>query len=395
MKKISISCLAFILLLTSVTACSDKRKGLQEKFDKLVLVAEQINVAIDSELDSVTAYIKTKPNVGSNKATITKLQDLIDDYETLKIDIPKNQEYSKEELEKLIKELIELINQIDESLLEKLDIDKNDIEKIKEIIYNKDVFDSLFTDDCTIKVKHAKITEQRKAVSDAVEKEEARLAKKAKDKAAKAAAEALKKKKATCKKNGGWWENGKCEYGGYAKPVLYLYPEKPTKVKVTFTKPEALTVTYPKFVDAWEVTAYPNGDLYDKSGKYYYALYWEEELNKEVDFSTGFYVEDKDAIKFLEEKLSLIGLNERERNEFIMYWLPILEANGKNLVYFELTQERELGNRLIITPAPTSLLRVAIHVKKVNSKTAIKEEKLTRFERKGFVAVEWGGVLYR
>ena len=31
-----------------------------------------------------------------------------------------------------------------------------------------------------------------------------------------------------------------------------------------------------------------------------------------------------------------------------MYWLPILENNGKSLVYFELTDEREAGNKLII-----------------------------------------------
>ena len=79
---------------------------------------------------------------------------------------------------------------------------------------------------------------------------------------------------------------------------------------------------------------------------------------------------------FLEEKLTLIGLNAKERNEFIMYWLPILENNGQSLVYFELTEERELNNKLIIEPTPDSLLRVNIHIKKVNKKINIKEQKL-------------------
>ena len=182
--------------------------------------------------------------------------------------------------------------------------------------------------------------------------------------------------------------------GGYAKPVLYLYPEKKTKVTVDFEHEDNLTTTYPKFKDSWVVTAHPNGDLYDKDGKYYYGLYWEEEKNHEVDFKEGFYVTKNNAITFLEEKLSLLGLNDKERNEFIMYWLPILEKNGKSLVYFEQTKERDKYNKLLINPKPDSVLRIAIHVKKVNKKVDIKEQKLKKFTRKGFTVVEWGGVKY-
>ncbi len=184
------------------------------------------------------------------------------------------------------------------------------------------------------------------------------------------------------------------EMGGRAKPVLYLYPEKETKVNITFEHPEYLKTTYPKFKNKWEVIASPNGDLKDKDGKYYYALYWDEVRYHEVDFKEGFYVTKENAIEFLEEKLTTIGLNPKERNEFIMYWLPILEKNEKNLVYFELTKEREQYNKLNILPKPDSMLRVAIHIKKVDSKKDIKEQKLETFKRNGFVAVEWGGMTY-
>ena len=182
--------------------------------------------------------------------------------------------------------------------------------------------------------------------------------------------------------------------GGYAKPILYLYPEKETKVTITFDHPEKLTTTYPKYKDNWTVYAKPNGDLRDLNNKYYYGLYWEEDLNHRVNFDEGFYVTKDNAIDFLEEKLSIIGFNDRERNEFIMYWLPILEKNEKNLVYFELTQERNGYSKINITPKPDSMLRVAIHVKKVKERTTIKEQKLTQFNRTGFSAVEWGGVVY-
>ena len=182
--------------------------------------------------------------------------------------------------------------------------------------------------------------------------------------------------------------------GDYAKPLLYLYPKKKTKVTVKFEQKDKLTTTYPKYQDKWEVVAKPNGDLKDSKGRYYYGLYWEEKGNHDVDFKEGFYVESKNAIKFLEEKLTKLGFNERESNEFIMYWLPVLEKNKKSLVYFELTEEREKYSKILITPKPDSLLRVAMHVKKVDKKVNIKEQKLPTFERKGFTALEWGGVIH-
>ena len=78
-----------------------------------------------------------------------------------------------------------------------------------------------------------------------------------------------------------------------------------------------------------------------------------------------------------------------------MYWLPILEKNGKSLIYFELTDEREMVNKIKINPKPDSLLRIVMHVKKVDAKTKIKKQELTTFNRKGFVAVEWGGLQYK
>lgn len=183
--------------------------------------------------------------------------------------------------------------------------------------------------------------------------------------------------------------------GGFEKPVLYLYPkEDNTRVTVSFSHPSLLTTTYPRYDRYWSVTANRNGDLYDDNGKYYYGLYWEEDGVSSVDFSTGFFVTKDNAISFLEDKLSHLGLNDKERNEFIMYWLPVLEKNGNSLVYFELTDERESFNSLRITPRPDSLLRLSIHIKKVDGYTNVKEQKLPSFERKGFSAIEWGGMVH-
>lgn len=179
------------------------------------------------------------------------------------------------------------------------------------------------------------------------------------------------------------------------KPVLYLYPKEKTDISVKVEKPELLMTTYPKYNDGWKVSVESNGDMYDNNNKYYYGLYWIERKITEEKFETGFYVEKEDAIDFLEEKLSFIGLNDRERNEFIMYWLPILEENEKSIINFDLTDEIENINKLIIEPKPDSLLRVHMNVKKVNNKVNIKEQQLKSFNRTGYSAIEWGGSIIK
>ena len=184
--------------------------------------------------------------------------------------------------------------------------------------------------------------------------------------------------------------------GGYEKPIIYLYPENDnTIINIKFEKDNLITTTYPKYKNEWNVIANKNGDLKDLENKYYYGLYFEENGSTDISFKEGFCVTKENAVEFLEEKLSLIGLNNKEKNEFIMYWLPVLERNEKNLVYFELTDSREKYNKLIVTPKVDSMLRMAIHIKKVDKKINIKEQKLPTFKRQGFTLIEWGGVNHK
>ena len=63
-----------------------------------------------------------------------------------------------------------------------------------------------------------------------------------------------------------------------------------------------------------------------------------------------------------------------------------LIKNKKNLVYFELTDERQIYNKLNIYPEVNSLLSVSIYVKKIK----IKKQTFNKYVRNGFTAVEWG-----
>jgi len=187
-----------------------------------------------------------------------------------------------------------------------------------------------------------------------------------------------------------WYADGAAE-----KPVLYLYPEALTDVTVTFERPEILTTVYPAYNGGWNVTAKPDGTLTDTNGRSYYCLYWEERYDLDrFEFTDGFCVKGEDSAAFLETSLAKLGFSEREANEFIIYWLPVMERNEFNLIRFELTEDRESVNALYINPTPDSLLRVLMHIKAIDAPVDIPEQELPAFERHGFVAVEWGGCVH-
>ena len=176
------------------------------------------------------------------------------------------------------------------------------------------------------------------------------------------------------------------------KPIIYLYPETPTLCSVKVTLNGELTCTYPAHGEhGWQdFTAYPDGTLIFPDGKEYYALYWEGIQHTEWDFSRGFCVSGEDTAAFLEWALAAQGLTAREANEFIMYWLPLMQDNAYNVISFQTTAYTD-GALLDIDPAPDSLLRVFMAYYATDEAEDIEPQTFHGFDREGFTVVEWGG----
>ena len=178
-----------------------------------------------------------------------------------------------------------------------------------------------------------------------------------------------------------------------AKPVIYLYPEQETDVHVELELTEAeLRTTYPKYNNGWDVTAYPDGTLLNKAdGTQHRYLFWDAvNCRTRFDFSRGFCIAGSDTERFLKEKLAYMGLTEQERNEFIVYWLPLMEHNAYNLISFQGDAYTDSA-KLTITPAPDSECRIFMAYVPLENPVKIEPQQLTPFERKGFSVVEWGG----
>ena len=176
------------------------------------------------------------------------------------------------------------------------------------------------------------------------------------------------------------------------KPVIYLYPESEQKVTVELGYPDRLTTSYPSYETGWNVSAQPDGNLTDLStGRSLYALYYESKYAGFSRSDEGFVVRGEDTSQFLEDKLTILGLNAREAEEFIIYWLPKLESNPYNYIRFATSQEITDVMPLKITPSPDNLIRVLMLYEGLSEPVQVKAQQLSLPKRDGFTVVEWGG----
>lgn len=131
------------------------------------------------------------------------------------------------------------------------------------------------------------------------------------------------------------------------KTIIYLYPEKDTQLNVRLGYAELATCLYPEYnyQFGWNVLAKTNGDLIDlNTNRNLYSLYYESKNKNEYNY-----------IRFA----SIDEINENMPLEF--------------------------------SHEPDTLIRVVMTYKGLSEPINVKEQQLKRVERKGFVAVEWGG----
>jgi hypothetical protein len=210
--------------------------------------------------------------------------------------------------------------------------------------------------------------------------------------------------------------------GGCGKPVVYLYPEKPTVVHLSFTSAVALNTNIPTYYNGWLVRANPDGALTDLQPQYtncstidstkfgseyaenacktnsYPYIYWSgKSIEKSYpQVNGGWIVEKENLSSFMQSKLNELGLTQKESNDMISYWVPKMKE--KNTPYYQIgflqTQDMNEFIPMNINPQPDSILRVFLNWKALRSKPteSPKPQQLERFKREGFVLVEWGGI---
>ncbi|NQU99640.1 MAG: hypothetical protein HQ538_02790 [Parcubacteria group bacterium] len=182
------------------------------------------------------------------------------------------------------------------------------------------------------------------------------------------------------------------------KPVVYLYPEKETELKVEVSPNGGFTYTEPEYNGAWNVKASPSGEIIDlKTNESYEYLFWEGIGLNVGEMEKGFMVESNRIEKFLNEKLSYMGLNEKEISDFNEYWVERLNEEGYYKISFMDQRVFDEIAPLEVSPdKPDNIIRVFMIARHVGGPYSLEKQKLyKKGSRDGFSVVEWGGALLK
>ncbi len=180
------------------------------------------------------------------------------------------------------------------------------------------------------------------------------------------------------------------------KPVIYLYPEKETKVHVEVLPKGKFTFTYPKYENGWDLVAQPSGKLIHKENQYNF-LFWEAKQKLKIIndlYSDGFVIDGSKTQEFLEKQLTDFGFTSEEKADFITFWGPKLATNEKWFIRFVVNEECNQFADLSIEPKPDHIYRFYILTKPMSSIKEVispQEQFLEPIKRTGFVVFEWGG----
>ncbi len=180
----------------------------------------------------------------------------------------------------------------------------------------------------------------------------------------------------------------------YCKPAIYLYPKEKMDINVKVNAPFGLTHTLPSYPNGgWNVTAFPDGQLL-YNGSFLNYLYYESRVpNQAITWpESGYMVEYSQLDAKLNQILTKLGLIEKEKQDFLTYWLKVLPKT--NYYFIAVVPEKTINtlSTLKITPNPDSLLRVNLLFKPLEAPMNVNPPSLESISRQGFTVVEWGGI---
>jgi hypothetical protein len=179
------------------------------------------------------------------------------------------------------------------------------------------------------------------------------------------------------------------------KPVIYIYSPFKNEIKISLHPKGKIDFSYPEYKSGWKITADTNGTILSE-GKQYHYLFWEGKIDfdeTKINMNEGFIVGKNNLIEFFEKKLSQMGLNSKEIEDYITYWCPRMDSCQKTFIRFMFNEEYNKYASLTIEPKPDKVFRVFMLWKGLEDgvTTKVKEQTLSSFTRSGFTVVEWGG----
>ncbi|MBI2593114.1 hypothetical protein HYW44_00525 [Candidatus Daviesbacteria bacterium] len=202
------------------------------------------------------------------------------------------------------------------------------------------------------------------------------------------------------------------------KPAIYLYPKQKQLVNVKVFPRGELTYVDPPydFERGWTVWAEPSGKLNALSSSpsalsqdydylYYESKIYDNAINKPakgwVIKSEESGVKSEEWFKPLEDHFKTIlpklGLNKKETEDFVQYWIKALPQSPYYFVGIVDPGNVDEIEKLEITPKPDSINRVRVYFERLDSPKAVEPPVFpppsSLLPLPSFSVVEWGGMV--
>jgi hypothetical protein len=181
----------------------------------------------------------------------------------------------------------------------------------------------------------------------------------------------------------------------WCKPAIYLYPERKAEINVSIFPQGKMLLTIPPYPKkGWDVVAEPDGDVYYQNQRFDY-LYYEASIPDQIIDKPreGYIISYDEREEFLRNLVRELGLNGKETEQFVEYWVPILPKAPYIFVGVISVSNLNEISPLLITPKPDNLIRISLYFEARNKSVSVNPPTILPVNRDGYTAVEWGGIV--
>jgi hypothetical protein len=176
------------------------------------------------------------------------------------------------------------------------------------------------------------------------------------------------------------------------KPNIYLYPQTTRNLSVALEFPlgGSIIQSVPLYSGGWNVSVEPFG----KIDRQYDYLFYVSKIPDMYQYRTAWVVGKDTLASFFSNNLLLTGFSEREKDDFVEYWIPRLTDYPYYIIYPQFADEIGKVIRLKFSESPDNILRLFYIIKGITHKDQmLPAPTIPRFNRTGFVVTEWGVIL--
>lgn len=172
------------------------------------------------------------------------------------------------------------------------------------------------------------------------------------------------------------------------KPNIYIYPLNQIMLSVNILFPLGGNIiqSIPAYKNGWTISVEPNGLINNK----YNYLFYESEQPNIFQYNNGWCVAQTELKSFFQKNMNSYNFSDSEINDFTEYWIPKLLGSKYYLIY---PQTNEIINNIIqlkLSIQPNNVNRLYYGIIGVDEGVKIEEPSTIRFNRDGFVIMEWG-----